>query len=58
LQYESLEAIKSKMDRRRKPRCDKCGAILKGIGDVWYCSRRKCDFERQKTEEEMKWVRH
>ena len=45
------------MDRRRKPRCEKCGAILKGIGDVWYCSNHKCDFERPKTEEEMKWLR-
>jgi hypothetical protein len=45
------------MDLRTKPRCHKCGSILTGTGDVLYCTNRKCDFERPKTEEERKWLR-
>jgi len=30
---------------KRKPRCPKCGAILRGVGDVLYCTNRKCDYE-------------
>ena len=41
------EYLNKNLDGRRKPKCPKCGKIIKGMGDVLYCS---CGYQREKTE--------